>query len=77
MTFTEQLVWAMTFVLEHDKDTEGRMVAKRDDRLLMYAQRAADIISDLRRARNVSETENLNGRIDTVAVLMLRQMTNR
>lgn len=77
MTLADQLVWAVAFVTAHDKDAEGRRVCRRDDRLLMYAQKAAEVVSDMHRASTVAETEDPRGRIDVTAASMLRQMTAR
>jgi hypothetical protein len=76
LTLTEQMVWAVAFVTAHSKDAEGRYVGRRDDRLLIYAQRAAEVVYDLRRAEAVAveESDNLRGRIDVSAASMLHQM---
>lgn len=77
MTLEEKLIWAMTFVTARDKDAEGRGVGRRDDRLLMYAQKAAEAVADLHHANHIAETEDPRGRIDTMAALLLRQMTRK
>lgn len=79
MTLAEQLVWAVAFVAAYDKDAEGRMTGRRDDRLLMYAQKAAEVVSDMHRADLVVETEESwpPKRIDVTAASMLRSMTAR
>jgi hypothetical protein len=76
LTLAEQLVWAVAFVTAHSKDAEGRYVGRRDDRLLLYAQLAAEAVFDLRRAKAVvvEEADDLRGRIDVSAASMLHQL---
>lgn len=49
MTLAEQLVWAAAFVEAYEKDEDGRIISRRDDRLLMYVQIAANVVMDMRR----------------------------
>lgn len=76
MTLSERMVWANIFAEEYEKDEKGRKIGRKVDRLLTYAQKAADVVLDMRHAAQVTLVEDSKGRIDPIAIQFLRQVTD-
>ena len=74
LTTQEQLVWSQAFVAAYNQDEEGRRVGRLEDRMFLYALKAATVVVDMRMASRTAPRIQTASSMGPLATLFLSQM---